>query len=284
MTRRIMKGMVVLICLMALLTVSARGKQEVLPISWADQPPKIDGSVGDWDEVGRVEHRRYHIDYALKNDGEYLYIMFTFKDPEFLSTIDSTGMTVWFNTKAKKKRQSGIKFLKRRITSDTFIRMIEAKEGPLPPEKRAEIEKKEFYTIYQSGVVNRESDTPVPIQMGSGQSPAFGVQADADRTTYEFRIPLQNVEGKTSGIGTTPGQFVALGFEWGGLTQELRDARAKQRGFQSYADRGGVTENVPGADELEGATGVGEGSRGIHVGGGPKKYILWTVVRLADAE
>ena len=194
-------------------------------------------------------------------------------------------MTLWLNADGKKKKRYGIIFMKRRITPETFTRMIEKKHGPLPPEKKEEIKKKEFYTIFQSGVVNKDNEQPVPVQLGSGQSPAFRVQPGQGTVAYEFRIPLRNIEGKTSGIGTEPGRTITLGFQWGGATKEMRDARARQRGYESSAGRGGVSDNIPGGNDA-GAAGLstGGGARSIYVRGGPKKYTLWTVVKLAEAK
>lgn len=278
-------GIPLLFVMILALVVPGQAKKKALSSAWTEQPLKIDGSSADWGEDGFVKYEKYQIDRAFRNDGDYLYIIFTFKDPKFMSTINSSGMTVWLNNRAKKKKRYGIKFLKRRISPDTFIRMIEKKHGPLPTEKKEEIRKKEFYTIYQSGVVNKDDEQPLPIQLGSGQSPAFRVKPGQGTMTYEFRIPLEKLEGKTSGIGTTPGQTIALGFQWGGLTKEMREARAQQRGYESSSGRGGVSDNIPGGHDA-GAAGLTTGgdTRGIRVRGGPKQYTLWTMVQLAEAK
>ena len=247
-----------------LVTASNSMAKKNIPQSiWTKNPLKIDGSSSDWTDVQINKVKKYSIDYAFKNNSNYLYIIFTFKESKFLSSINSSGMTIWLNNKGKKKKRYGIKFLKRRITPEAFIQLVEKKHGKLAEDKKAEIKKRKFYTINQSGIVNKESENPIPINLAAEQAPAFQVKPAAGMMSYEFKIPLQNIEGKITGIGTSPGEKIALGFEWGGLTKELREAYSRQRGYTSSSSaKGGVSSSIPGSGEMEGTSTGNMGTRG----------------------
>lgn len=267
------------------MTSSAMAKKNILQSNWTDKPVTIDGLTSDWSDVKNHEVKKYHIDYAFKNNIDSLYIIYTFKDPKFLSSISSSGMTVWLDNKGKKSKRYGIKFLKRQITPETFIKIIEKKQGSLTSKQKEEIKKRKFYTINQSGIVNKKNENPIPINLDAEQAPSFQVKSSSGTTVFEFKIPLQKIEGKISGIGTSPGGKIAVGFEWGGLTKELRKTYSRQRGYTSSDSSGqGVSENIPGGDEMEGASSFSDGSGGVRrIPGhrGPKKYSFWTTLQLA---
>jgi len=77
-----------------------------------------------------------------------------------------------------------------------------------------------------------------------------------EMVTYEFRIPLKKGEGQLVGIGTEPGKILKIGFEWGGLTEELKKeemARLEGKSTPLYSIRRGA-----------------------------KKYLFWADVKLAQ--
>lgn len=80
------------------------------------------------------------VDYAFCNDGRNLCVLFMFKDPKFLSSIDATGITIYANTSGKKDKDSGIRFLKKVLTAEELIAWMESQGSTLPEEKK-EVEK-----------------------------------------------------------------------------------------------------------------------------------------------
>lgn len=256
---------------------------------WTGKPVTIDGQNKDWQDVQPLEKKKLKIDYAFKNDANNLYVLFTFKDFKYLSTLNSSGITLWLNSDGKKKKNYGIKFLRRMITADHFIALLERQHGPLPEDKKNEIKKKESYTIYQNGVVKKDSEVIIPIKVASAQAPAFLVSATSETMAFEFRIPLKNEEGKIVGIGTEPGKAIAIGFEWGGMTNEYKAMMTKKMGTQrGRSSKGGVSSSMPGSEEMEsggsmraGSTGASRrsGGRGIPI---PKKYSFWVPLKLAE--
>ncbi|MFQ6069464.1 MAG: hypothetical protein ACE5LC_02945 [Candidatus Aminicenantales bacterium] len=48
-----------------------------------------------------------------------------------MSTILQTGITLWFNTEGKKKKEYGINFLKKKVTPEVYIAYLEKTRGLL---------------------------------------------------------------------------------------------------------------------------------------------------------
>lgn len=253
--------------------------------TWTETPLLIDGKNTDWQDVKPLEKKKMGVAYAFKNDGSNLYALFVFKDPNFLSTLSSSGMTIWLDKENKKKKHYGINFQRRTITADHFIAILEKQQGPLPENQKNEIKKKESYTILQNGVVNKDSDTIIPIQAASDKAPSFYAAQAPGMLVFEFRIPLDNISGQVVGIGSAPGQQIAVCFEWGGVTQEYKEAKKKRGPSRESSYKDGVATSMPGSEEGEiGAsddTG-GDTSTDFAYSDTPRKYSIWVPLKLGE--
>ena len=231
-------------------------KMEKFESKWGVLSVEIDGLRDDWSGDVLKFEKKVAIDYAFKNDSDYLYVLFIFKDPKFLSSINQTGMTLWFNVEGKKEKNCGIKFQRKMVTAEVLISLLEKKFGPLPEEKKKEIKSKPTYMLNLNEVIDKKSRIS-GVSAGPSAS-VFKSMRGNNMMTYEFRIPLRRAEGQSVGIGTELGKNVKVGFEWGGMTKEMKAEMMKRR-----AERG---------------------SRGMSWRGVPKKYSFWVDVRLAQKE
>ena len=109
------------------------GKDEIIKSQWASSPPKIDGLDQDWTAMNLYSQKN-NIKLGLRNDEKYLYILFCFTNPKYLSTVELTGLTVYFNPEGKKDKDFGLNFRKIKISADEFIARLEKERGPLKEE------------------------------------------------------------------------------------------------------------------------------------------------------
>src|SRR4030042_6248766 len=87
--------------------------ENIIQSTWTASPPQIDGQIEDWAGDAVTSEKSIGVDYAFRNDGRNLYVLFIFKDPKFLSSIDMTGITLYASTLGKKDKDWGVKFLKK---------------------------------------------------------------------------------------------------------------------------------------------------------------------------
>jgi hypothetical protein len=264
--------------LLMILTISLSGfsKEKEVKSLWAASSVKIDGFKDDWAKVAFANEKKTKIDYAFKNDAENLYVLYIFKDPKYLTSISVTGLTLWFNSEGKKKKKYGIKFIQKQISADALISRTEKERGPLPEDKKKEIRNNPFYLINDTEIVNKKSKSLSQPSESSKIKPAvFRVMKQQNLLVFEFAIPLKRMMEQTSGAEIEPGKRVKVGFEWGGMTEEMK-AEAKRR--SAALERTRTTSSDP-ADNRAGA---GAGSS-VPMGllSGPKKYSFWVDVQLA---
>jgi hypothetical protein len=269
--------------LLIFVTVSvSSAKEKSVESVWASSPLKIDGLADDWENDPLFVEKKVKAEYAFRNDSDILYVYFKFNDAQFLSSIETTGMTLWIDSKGKKNKNLGVKFTKKQISADEFIAVMEKQKGTLSDEQKEDLRASEFYFVSQTEAVNKKGD---PVEHGEGgeavKAAAFNVSIQKDTVAYEFRVPLKNLIEATSESDAGLGEILGIGFEWGGLTDEMRKAYMK-------GDASGGT----------GRMGISEGGRG---GGGgqsvgfdgaapasltalrqmTKKHSFWTAVRMA---
>lgn len=267
----------------ALLAVSAFPKDKVVDSAWTSDPVKIDGLDQDWQGSMFLTDGGSKVQYALRNDGKNLYLIFLFKDPMSPSTIEFTGMKVFFNPEGKKSKDLGVHFVKKSVTADGLIAYLEKKGESLTDARKAEIRQKSGYTLFEADVINAKKAVAPADPAVKTDPPLFSAKSQNNALIYEFRIPL-NRANQPGGLGAEAGQTVKLGFEWGGMTRQiLQDMIASQ-------SSGGVSSRGPGMDGSVLATRDGSGGIGDVESGGygrdprTRMHAFWIDVKLAQGK
>lgn len=268
-----------------ILTVSLTGfsKKKIVDSNWVTSPLIIDGSDKDWADSAFHFEKKVSVDYAFKNDTEYLYVLFKFKDFRYLSSIDTTGIKLWFNIEGKKKKYYGVHFTKKQVSADEFITHIEQKQGAIPEEKKNELRLNPSYFIASIEVIDKKNKSSSQAAYIKQKKPAqYKIMTQENTVLYEFAIPLERMSDQALGIGTEPGKSIKVAFEWGGLTDEMRTAWLKNRStggetvkLQSGGGKGGGSSESPALS----ARGPG-GLTALRKRN--KTYSFWVDVKLAQ--
>ncbi len=238
---------------------------------WAAQPPKIDGVGKDWEGADFSQWQKGAIQYAFRNDGNNLYLLFMIADPKLRSTIEELGLTIYVDPAGKENKDYGINFRRKRITANESIALLE-KQGAVSDERKEQMRATPFYNYYFAEVVNSKGEI-VPVPQGIAGPPAlFKFATDKKILVHELMIPLVRVNPALPGLGVGPGSTLSIGFEWGGPTEAQRKALARARGAQSNISNEQVAQPGREADITAGARDIERM---------PVKHTFWTPVRLA---
>jgi hypothetical protein len=243
---------------------------------WTSSPLRVDGLNEEWPEDSMNFKKSVAVEYAFRNDDRNLYVLFIFKDPKFLSSIDTTGITLYFNTLGKKSKDYGVKFVKKMVNGDQLIAHMESQGFTLTEEKKQEIKAKPQYVLFDAAAVNKKGEEILPTEAHQGiDLPGFMIMTQQNLVAYEFRIPLASRELHPAGIGADPGKEIIVGFEWGGMTKEMKEKMQRGRGPGAVSTGADLsTERPTGTYQEQAPTGPT----------GPKKYSFWVDVKLAKAQ
>jgi hypothetical protein len=265
--------------MMLTLSLAGLSKEKTVASNWTSSPINIDGSAVEWKDDALSTEKKGSVEYGFRNDADYLFVLFIFKDPKYLSTIDATGMTLWFNTEGKKKEKYGITFIKQRVSAEAFISVLEQQKGALSEEEKNNIRINPYYFLHNAKVINKESQSASQSAGGrEAELAVFRSMRQQKVVFYEFAVPLKRLTPDAHGIGTEPGKTIKIGFEWGGMTREMIEAIAKRS-----ADAATRPER---ADRSGGSWEKGEtGSSAMpRVGSRAKKHSFWVDVQLAKIQ
>jgi hypothetical protein len=284
MTKKNSIGILVTFMLVAVLSSPLLAK-DAYKSTWNTAQMSVDGTEFDWQDATPFFEKKVAADYAFKNDANFLYVLFKFKDPKkFMSSISWTGMTVYLDPNGKKKKDYFINFRKKQITAEEFITKMEAEQGPLSQEDKDKIMVNEFYVDHDIQVTNKKAKTQT-LEKVEGMVPAIFRANPAEDGIYiwEFAIPLARPAEMAPGIGAAPGQQIKVGFHWGGATDEWKEAQAARMGDQSAQARattaGGLTSERDARSGLDKNIGLARMRKQM-----PKKYDIWVDVLLANQQ
>jgi hypothetical protein len=283
------KPLVCSIALAALAVLAAPGLAagQAVESLWQSGPMTIDGVAKEWNESTPIIDEDSKVEYAFRNDDRNLYIIMVFKNPMYKSTLDYTGMKIYFATGTKKSKDYGILFQKKQMTAEALIASLQ-KRGQNPgAEQVAEIRKQPTHVIFSEEFI-KPKKAAVPTDPPVDTDPPKFQAIDKGRISVcEFRIPL-NLASQIGGINAGPGQQILLGFDWGGMNaQIMRDMMAGRADTSVSAGDRGVSSDS-GFDSGGGGDDAGGNIRGMGSGVGEmnrdpryKKHTFWVEAKLA---
>ena len=285
MAKRSFIGILVAIAMVIALGSTLMAKDPVKSI-WNTAQMSVDGTEFDWMDAAPFFEKKVAADIAFKNDANFLYVLFKFKDPkQFMSTISYTGMTVYLDPNGKKKKDYFINFRKKQITAQEFMANLEAQQGPISQADRDKIMQNEYYVDHEVDVSNKKAKS-TSLEGLEGIVPAIfrANMNQENHYVWELAIPLARPADMAPGIGAAPGQQIKVGFHWGGSTEEWKEAMASRMGSQGAQARsraaGGVSSESGGAStRLDSNIGLASMRRTM-----PKKYDIWVDVLLANMQ
>ena len=281
----------------SLLAVFGLAADQVVASLWQSGPMTIDGVAQEWETSEPIFDEGSQVQYALRNDGRNLYIIMVFRTPSPASrstiypksTLDYTGMKIYFTTGDKKNKDFGVLFQKKQYTADALIANMEKRGQVVSEAEKAEIRKKPTHIVFSEEIIKPKKAVAPGESPAESEPPMFRAIEKGPLAVCEFRIPLNRVR-EMGGLGIGPGQSIMLGFEWGGMTgQILRDMMAGRADQSVNAGDRGVRQDSgfsaggggdDGGGEIAGmGGGVGDMGRNPRY----KKHAFWIEAKLAAA-
>lgn len=263
---------------------SAAADKPPLESLWTATPLQIDGQLDEWPEASLQYNKDFEVRYAFKNDANFLYCVFVFDNPRYLSSLEQSGLTFWINPE-KERRTYGFRFYRKMVTSDQVIEQLEKNGTALTDQKKAEIKVKPRYLLYSCDVLDKKGAI-IPHRPGTANG-TYRVGRAQKRMVFEYAIPLALLTDPDQKPAFDAAKPFHLGFEWGGMTEEMKKQSLAQTGDENVqvdssasamAVSGGVGERAEGAEAGGRSVSIEDGIRRRM----PKKYDFWIDLKLGD--
>lgn len=246
---------------------------------WTAVPIQIDGQLNEWPEVSLQLNKDFEVRYAFKNDAHFLYCVLVFDSPRYLSSLEQSGLTFWINPE-KERRTYGFRFYRKQVTVDQLIEQMEKSGSVLTDQKKSELKLKPLYLLYACDVLDKKGNV-IPHQPGTANG-TYRVARVQKRMTFEYVIPLALLTDPGLKPPLDPAKPFHVGFEWGGMTEEMKkQSLAQTGGFQTG---GGGTGMASDEDITRESPREGGGGRSVSLEENmrrrPKKYDFWIDLKL----
>lgn len=211
---------------------------------WTSSPLLLDGLAEEWRADSLLHEKKIDLDYGFRNDGQNLYILLVFRNPKFLSSIDAAGMTISCSLVGTKPNNNSVRFIKKTLTADQFIAMLEYQGVHLTGEKKEELRRQPQHPVFAACAVDKKGKILSPAAPATDvELPAFQATKQENGVTYEFRMPLASREVYPAGIGAEPGTSISVSLEWGGSVQKTLSTRTSWSTPWSMVSGGALADN-----------------------------------------
>jgi hypothetical protein len=254
--------------------------------SWCNGDVHIDG-IDEEKEWGNAKYFFEYEDVSLgiKNDDQYLYLIFSTHDRNKQVQLVAQGLTIWVNEKGGSNKTLGIHFPigfqgdSKDAVNDRSN--ISAQEYDRDFQQRL-LAATQFIGIISASRKTRTRFTPRELD-------SLGIKAVIGffkgTIVYELQIPLLYDETRKYGISTQKRQTIGIGLDSPiSSIREIPDSQRKGQGGPNNSN-GGRTGGRPGGMGSEGGEGGSGGMSGDRGGISPKAnkpLELWLKVNLAE--
>ncbi|MCX5801057.1 MAG: hypothetical protein NTX17_06685 [Candidatus Eisenbacteria bacterium] len=237
---------------------------------WCDKPMTIDGQMAEWVELALTNFEASGAGVGVSNDGERLYVLVCFRDEKWARAISMSGLTVWLDNSAKKKRDLSIRYSAGPSVPEMQKAETKGEGGfsnSMPKEFKERLAQRQASAAKEIAIVQKKSNKTTIVSADGSCGPAARYGSNKSIYVYEFSIPLK-ASGADScvdfcALDAKPGQKVCLGFEWGGMDKSGPSGSPGDMG-------GGMMGGGPPSGGGPGGFGGGGMGGGGSMGGGPR--------------
>jgi hypothetical protein len=210
---------------------------------------KIDGRTDDWTPLALSRDARSGAEYAFRNDGRNLYVLFIVKEPKARESLESTGLLLLAGKARAKKLDRGVLFLKRPFPAETYILWQESQGAFLTEPEKAKLRDTPQHDLCLTFAVGARRSVSGPLRrLQDSEPPKFAVAEGPDGTIYELEVPLAAPAHVPGGLGLSPGETVRVAFEWGGASRDVLGTKAGRE--TPPAEKGGLAGVATPAQEF----------------------------------
>jgi hypothetical protein len=220
-------------------------------LKWVDAPIEINGNDTDWGQMLRFYDGDSKLKYDLRNDNEFLYLVFTTDNETVQTKLQHVGATITLKTKTKPKTTATLSLAN--IVPSGAITQRKPGEKPSRSEYRTQfmLNRPNLFAegfVFTNGTIT-ENDTNGIV---------YAVNWDtANVFTLEIKIALRELGGEFYSIPAMQKKSIALQVELPALERP------------SGGDEGGSIGTGGGMKQNQGAMGGSMGGGGMGNGGMP---------------
>ena len=224
------KRLCLLFAVCALIIPAAAKDKKPVESRAVTSPIQVDGNGTEWPADALLLEKDVNVNYSFQNDASNLYVFFQFNEAKYMSSVEATGLTLWVNNDGKEKKTHGLHFYRKAVAAAELIKILEGEGQTLTDDKKKEFLARPSYSVWACDVLNKKGEVvPHPGVTGG----TFRATKTPKTLVYELVVPVALLSDPNADKKWDPSKLLKIGFEWGGMTEEMRKAQAGNLGDQS---------------------------------------------------
>ncbi len=215
-----------------------------LKCSWTTQAVRVDGKSDEWSGAASAFFEDQSAVVMASSDSAFLYILFRTNDIKSVRAIKGTGITLFLDAKAGKKKDFSLKF--RGGPSMEQLKPRQNEIQTMDRQASSGMKTQQFPdsmhlpTVLLCNIDKWLIDKELSLDGAHGPMAAFDTSQGF--YTYEFRVPLAEATAQYYGINAKPGQKIAIGAVWGGMAKDESMKPEMEAGFGDFGGGSGGIE------------------------------------------
>jgi hypothetical protein len=234
----------VTICTILIFLLAGCGTVEVTSV-WRDRDVKIDGadSGAEWDNA-RHPIVKGHVTVGFMNDEQYLYLLFSTRNPTVQRLILAAGLTVWLDDKGGRGTTYGIHF----PTGDQSLDEPRMSRRERDRKKREAAATDPILDVMMGEIKIIGPGKNERSFIAAENAASYGIHCRIGETdgemVYELRVPLLRSEAAPYGIAARKVKVIGIGLETGKIDKPSEEPQDSGQSRRARTRPGAIPNNV----------------------------------------
>ena len=250
------------------LTFSLTAQSDVSRSRWKTHEISVDGNDKDWEKPLNFYENNSGLTYAISNDNQNLYLVFSVSDQMKMRKLMRSGWSVELSSKEKKKKFDAIlRFPEVKMAGKGYQR----ESNELENRAEGNLMIKDYRAQIPDILINGFKSGQTELKPSSRKDIQLGIGPDSDQNLiYEIAIPIQELIAEDL---VQLNELITLNVNVNAMTRPSGGGSyggGRSGGGGGMGEGGGGGRSGGGGGRMGGGMGGGRSGGGGHMGGGER--------------
>ncbi len=205
---------------------------------WSKQNIEIDGLDNEWSgSYNFLKDEK--MAFGVRNDSEYLYLVFKTIDNQVKQKIFSNGLTVWIDPSADEEKSFGIHYPIGMMDWNKS-QLYDPADWGTPEEREKRLKEKSKIMLKEFEIISSVGRNQFEYSLGNPYNINFALKDTNGTFVYEMKIPLTSPIGSISELKIIPGSKINVGIETGEIDKQSMMDKKSSGGMMGGGKGGGM--------------------------------------------
>lgn len=206
--------------------------------NWSEQNIEIDGSDNEWSgSYNFLKDEK--MAFGVRNNFEYLYLVFKTIDNQVKQKIFSNGLTIWIDPSADEEKSFGVHYPIGMMDWNKS-QLYDPADWGSPEEREKRLKEKSEIMLKELEIISSVGRSQFEYSLGNPYNINFAIKDTNGTLVYELKIPLKQTEDVISDLDIKHGSIINVGVETGEIDPQSMMNKKSSGGMMGGGKGGGM--------------------------------------------